>query len=335
MPIALQEIKDAWLRQLGRVSNLVNNGQWSQVRDEITDTLNGWEGHDNWGVKDQPPFSRQAGIESDLSKALAAISNRNKNSAKTNTANAITRINNETVAAPEEPPPPPPPPTESPSRIISSLAGWKGQHWPSRPGAITEVADVKGLKAIHMSVLPTDGSPGVGTKEGTTRAQLEDLPSTPEDEEIWTRGRFHLPENFSSGSGWGVNIVEPYFDKGNGPPPWQLQARGSYLESRSFDNSLFGRVELNPLKGFWTTWAVGRLNRADGKGWLELHINDLSGDHPVVPRQPLSLGAGRISTPFSGHERFIIQCYYQLSQGAKELDHEDEVVFGRTLESVR
>lgn len=220
-------------------------------------------------------------------------------------------------------------PSEAPFRILSLVADWKGLHWPSRLGAIAEMM-YEGRRAIHMSVLPADGSPGVGTSLGTTRAQLETESFIKEAEEVWTRGRFFLPSSFSAGSGWGVNIVEPYFEKGDGSPPWQLQARGLNLECRSLGGSLlFGSVPLTGLKGRWVTYAIGRKNLKDGTGWLELHIDDLSGDHPVVPRHPLPMGS------FSGAERFIIQCYYQLSQGAKDLFYENEVVFGRSLASVR
>lgn len=238
----------------------------------------------------------------------------------------------ESPLPPPPPPPPPPPveepPAEKPFRVLDSLADWKGQHWPSRSGAIVET-EFAGRRAIHMSVTPSDHSPGGVTE--TTRAQLETDPFINEGEVVWTRGRFFLPPGFEKKVGsWGVNIVEVYFARGDGSPPWQIQARGSRLECRSLGgNTLFWSDDLSKYIGRWVTYAYGSKTARDGSSWLELHVDDLSGDHPAIPRRSLPLGS------FSGAERFIIQCYYATSLGSIDLYHENEVVFGRSLASVR
>lgn len=229
---------------------------------------------------------------------------------------------------PVEPPPVEPPLTEKPERNWNSISDWHIK-WPSRPGAITEETH-EGRRALKMSVLPTDGSPGVGTSEGTTRAQLETENFVSEGEEAWFRGRFNLPADFASKvGGWGVNLAEIYFaGEGGTSPPWQFQARGSNLECRSLGGSpLFWSAPLSQFLGKWTTYAYG--NKTGPNGWLEMHVNDLSGNSPAIKRQPLPMGK------FTGKERFIIQCYYPLNLGAITVYHENEVVMGRTLESVR
>lgn len=229
--------------------------------------------------------------------------------------------------APEPEPEPAPVPTEKPVRIWAQLSDWRIR-WPSRAAAITEL-DFEGRRALKMAVLATDGSPGVGTSEGTTRAQLETENFIPEGEEAWFRGRFYLPADFASKVGsWGVNVVEVYFEKGDGSPPWQIQARGSNLECRSLGGStVFWSAPLSQFLGKWTTYAYG--SKAGPNGWLEMHINDLSGITPAILRKSLPMGS------FSGKERFIIQCYYALSLGNITLYHENEVVYGKTLASVR
>lgn len=239
----------------------------------------------------------------------------------------------EARAFPVEPPPvesPPaePPPAAKPERFWNSISDWHIK-WPSKAGAITEETH-EGRRALKMSVLPSDGSPGVGTSEGTTRAQLETENFVPEGEEAWFRGRFFLPPDFASKvGGWGVNVAEIYFaGEGGTSPPWQFQARGSNLECRSLGGSpLFWSAPLSQFLGKWTTYAYG--NKTGPNGWLEMHVNDLSGNAPAIKRQPLPMGK------FTGKERFIIQCYYPLSLGAITVYHENEVVMGRTLESVR
>lgn len=229
---------------------------------------------------------------------------------------------------PVEPPPVEPPPTEKPERIWNSISDWHIK-WPSRPGAITEET-FEGRRALKMAVLSSDGSPGVGTSEGTTRAQLETDNFVSEGEEAWFRGRFNLPTDFASKvGGWGVNVAEIYFaGEGGTSPPWQIQARGSNLECRSLGGSpLFWSAPLSQFLGKWTTYAYG--NKTGPNGWLEMHVNDLSGNAPAIKRQPLPMGK------FTGKERFIIQCYYPLNLGAITVYHENEVVMGRTLESVR
>lgn len=237
----------------------------------------------------------------------------------------------EARAFPVEPPPvePPPvgqPPTAKPERIWNSDSDWHIR-WPSRPGAVTEV-DYEGRRALKMAVLSTDGSPG-DTTHTTTRAQRETEGFLKEGEQAFFRGRFNLPSNFPiPAPGWGVNLVEFYAEKGDGSPPWQIQVRGDRIQTRYLGGTLLWDAPAKDYVGRYVTYALG-VDWGKG-GSLEMHIDDLSGEVPVIRRQPIDKMLGS----FSGNARFIIQCYYPAGSDIT-VYHENEVVMGRTLESVR
>lgn len=236
----------------------------------------------------------------------------------------------EARAFPVEPPPvesPPaePPPAAKPERVWNSVSDWHIK-WPSRPGAITEETH-EGRRALKMSVLSSDGSPGGTTS--TTRAQLETEGFLKEGETAFFRGRFFLPNNFPNPApGWGINLAEIYAEKGDGSPPWQIQVRGDRIQTRYLGGTLLWDAPVEAHVGEYVPYALG-VNWGKG-GWLEMHVDDLSGAHPVIPNQPIDKMLGS----FSGNARFILQCYYPAGSDIT-VYHENEVVMGRTLESVR
>lgn len=237
----------------------------------------------------------------------------------------------ETQTLPAEPPPAqpppvePPPPTEKPERIWNSISDWHIK-WPSRAGAITEES-FEGRRALKMAVLSSDHSPG--GVSSTTRAQLETEGFLKEGEQAFFRGRFNLPGNFPiPAPGWGVNLAEIYAEKGDGSPPWQIQVRGDRIQTRYLGGTLLWDEALPNVMERYVPYALG-VKWGKG-GWLEMHVDDLSGNHPAIPRQPI----GPMLGSFSGNARFIIQCYYPAGSDIT-VYHENEVVMGRTLESVR
>lgn len=248
---------------------------------------------------------------------------------------------------PVEPPPPPPPVEPPPSPVEKLVRAWKAVRewrirWPSRLEAIVEM-DYQGRRAIKMAVLYSDHSPGGTTT--TTRAQLETDSVVKEGEIAFFRGRFFLPKGFTA-PGWGVNITELYAEKGDGSPPWQIQVRGDRIQVRYLGGELLWDAPLADYVGRWVTYAIGTAWQTNG--WLEMHIDDLSGDHPAIPRRsvfksveipnaPAGTPKRTVAGSFYGPARFIIQCYYPTSTNGPNITlyHENEVVMGRSLESVR
>jgi len=220
-----------------------------------------------------------------------------------------------------------PEPVPSASDVWNSLSDWN-IGWPSRAGAMTEL-DYEGRRAIKMAVLSTDHSPG-GVNI-TTRAQLETENFIKEGEVAFIRGRFFLPKGFPiPAPGWGVNLVEIYAENGDGPPVWQIQVRGSAIQTRYLgkNDGLLWDAPAAEYIGRYVPYVLGM--KWGKRGWIEMHVDDLSGNDPVISRQPIDKMLGS----FSGKARYIIQCYYPTGSDIT-LYHENEVVMGPTLELVR
>lgn len=239
MPIAQQEIKDAWLRQLGRIPNLVDGKRWGAAEAEVKDVLDGWKDHPNWGVRDQPSFSRQASIVEDLTKTLTAISRKSASSAKTNSANALTKIKAETVASAEPPPEEPveepePPPSKQPDPDIfwgRNIASYKSSgSEPAliqpRDSHVTDVADPFGGPDTVMKMVTNESASKV-----TENPRCEALSSNIRPpKEYWRGGAFMIDDAFPlDRPGQFQNIWQTFAQPWNGSPAISAKIEGQYL----------------------------------------------------------------------------------------------------------
>lgn len=218
-------------------------------------------------------------------------------------------LKNAPLVAHEETPPPSPP-VESADEVYDQIADY-----PEKWGRNKEVT-FQGRPAIEQAVQKTDGSPGVGTSEGTTRAQLGTANKYEPGKKYWFGGSFFLPQGFpTSPPGWGVNLLENYYaGEGGTSPPWELQAREGVLQTQLL-GSATNKHSFGPISNFtgrWVDWQVALVPGAPaaaGKPAIQGKAEFWLDGKQVMQETDVPIGK------FSGKMRFIVQTYYSFQFG--------------------